>query len=209
MQLVASVADPQDIPGAEAEGADCIELRLDLFPHELPEAGIQAIRECRLPIILTVRSREEGGAFTGSTGEWRALMEPWLPLAAMIDIEQRFSTAAPGYQELGKEIIASFHTAEMLSGAELREIESRLRRYGIPKIVVGPRSPEDVLSLCAFTLHAEQPVITSIMGSRFRFARLILPLFGSSFLFCAAGSPTAEGQFSVREARELLDTLTP
>jgi 3-dehydroquinate dehydratase-1 len=208
MQIVASVADPRDIPGAEAAGAECIELRLDLFPRELPEAGVQAIRECRLPLILTVRSREEGGAFAGSIGDWRALMEPWLPQAAIIDIEQRFSTAAPEYQELGKEIIASFHTPMMPSGADLQEIESRLRRYGIPKIVVGPRSPEDVLSLCAFTLHAEQPVITSIMGSRFRFARLILPLFGSSFLFCAAGRPTAEGQFPVREAREILDALS-
>jgi len=208
MQLVASVADPQDIPGAEADGADCIELRLDLFPGTLPEAAVRAARDCRLPIILTVRSREEGGAFTGSIGDWQALMEPWLSLAAMIDIEQRFSTTAREYQELGNEIIASFHTPLMPSGAELREIESRLRRYGIPKIVVGPQSAEDVLSLCTFTLHAEQPVITSIMGSRFRFARLILPLFGSSFLFCAAGRPTAEGQFPVREARELLDALT-
>jgi len=208
MQLVASVADPRDIPGAEAEGADCIELRLDLFPRKLPETSARAIRECRLPLILTVRSREEGGAFDGSIGDWRALMEPWLPLAAMIDIEQRFSTAAREYRELGKGIIASFHTPMMPSGPELREIETMLRRYGIPKIVVGPRSPDDVLSLCSFTLHAEQPVITSIMGSRFRFARLILPLFGSSFLFCAAGRPTAEGQFPVREARELLDALS-
>ena len=208
MQLVASVADPLDIPGAEAEGADCIELRLDLFPRTLPEAAVGAVRDCRLPIILTVRSGDEGGAFTGSFGEWRALMEPWLPLAAMIDIEQRFSMAAPGYRDAGNEIIASFHTPLMPSGAELREIESKLRCYGIPKIVVGPQSVEDVLSLCAFTLHAGQPVITSVMGSRFRFARLILPLFGSSFLFCAAGRPTAEGQFTVREARELLAALT-
>jgi 3-dehydroquinate dehydratase-1 len=208
MQLVASVADPRDIPGAAAAGADCIELRLDLFPQNLPETSAQAIRECRLPLILTVRSREEGGAFDGSIGDWRALMEPWLPLAAMIDIELRFSTAAREYQELGKGIIASFHTQMMPSGPELREIETRLRRYGIPKIVVGPCSPDDVLSLCAFTLHAEHPVITSIMGSRFRFARLILPLFGSSFLFCAAGRPTAEGQFPVKEARELLDALS-
>ncbi|NYT07551.1 MAG: type I 3-dehydroquinate dehydratase [Methanomicrobiales archaeon] len=207
MQLVASVADPMDIPGAETEGADAIELRLDLFPATLPESSCRAVRECRLPIILTVRSRDEGGAFSGGIKEWEVLMEPWLSLAAMVDIEQRFSAAAPGYRELGKEIIASFHTAAMPSGEELREIESRLRRYGIPKIVVGPRSLDDVLSFCSFTLHSEHPVITSIMGSRFRFARLILPLFGSSFLFCAAGRPTAEGQFPVREARALMDAL--
>lgn len=208
MQLVASVADPKDIPGAEADGADIIELRLDLLTRKIPQSAVQAVRECSLPIILTVRSSGEGGSFSGSAEDWAFLMEPWLPLATMVDIEQRFSAAAPRYRNLGKGIIASFHTPVMPSGNELREVESRLRRYGIPKIVVGPRSPEDVLTLCAFTLHAEQPVITSIMGSRFRFARLILPLFGSSYLFCAAGRPTAEGQFPVREARVLMDTLT-
>lgn len=208
MQLVASVSDLRDIPGAEADGADIIELRLDLLPRNLSEPAILTVRECSLPVILTVRSSEEGGSFSGSAEDWASLMEPWLPLAAMIDIEQRYSAAAPHYRNLGKEIIASFHTPAMPSGDELREIESRLRRYGIPKIVAGPRSPEDVLALCAFTLHAKQPVITSIMGSRFRFARLILPLFGSSYLFCAGGRPTAEGQFPVREARLLIDTLT-
>jgi 3-dehydroquinate dehydratase-1 len=204
MQLVASIADPMDIPEAEADGADMIELRLDLFPRHLPESAVRAIRECRLPILLTVRSSEEGGAFSGNPGDWKALMEPWLTRAAMIDIEQRFSRKADYYWNLGKGVIASFHTKEMPSGEELQEIASTLRSYGIPKIVVGPRSPEDVLSICAFTLHTEKPVITGIMGSRFRFARLILPLFGSSLLFCAAGRPTAEGQFTVREARLIL-----
>ncbi len=208
MQLVASVADPRDIPGAVADGADLVEMRLDLFPASLDDSALRTIRECRLPIILTVRSSREGGAFSGDTRDWMALMEPWLPQAAMIDIEQQFSSAAPVYRSFGKGIIASFHTPEMPSRDELREVESRLRRNGIPKIVVGPRSPEDVLTLVAFTLHAQQPVITSIMGSRFRFARLILPLFGSSYLFCSAGRPTAEGQFPVREARFLMDALT-
>ncbi len=208
MQLVASVADPKDIPGALADGADLIELRLDLLPRNLPDSAVRTINECRLPIILTVRSSGEGGSFSGSAEEWALLIEPWLARAAMIDIEQRFSAAVPRYRNLGKEIIASFHTPGMPTGEELRQIESRLRSHGIPKIVVGPRSHEDVLSLCAFTLHAEQPVITGVMGSRFRFARLILPLFGSSYLFCAAGRPTAEGQFPVREARILIDALT-
>lgn len=208
MQLVASVSDPADIARAVADGADMIELRLDLIPRNLPGSALRTIRGCTLPIILTVRTMEEGGAFSGNTGEWQALIEPWLSLAAVVDIEQRFSATASDYQNLGKEIIASFHTDRMPSEHELRGIEVRLRGYGIPKIVVTPRSPEDVLSLCTFTLAADHPVITSTMGSRFRFARIILPLFGSSHLFCAAGRPTAEGQFTVREARAILDTLT-
>jgi 3-dehydroquinate dehydratase len=37
---------------------------------------------------------------------------------------------------------------------------------------------------------------------------MILPLFGSAMVFSYAGKPTAEGQFSVREAKQLLSSLT-
>ena len=208
MQLVASVAHPASVPEAEMAGADCIELRLDLFPTPFPEEGGEAVRHCRLPIILTVRSREEGGTFTGGTREWQALMEPWLPYAAMVDVEQQFSRSAPPLRDRGISIIASFHTQQMPSATELTAFESRLRRYGIPKIVVRPGSPDDVITLCSFTLHARQPIITSIMGPEFRYARIILPLFGSAMVFSYAGKPTAEGQFSVGEARHLLSSLT-
>jgi 3-dehydroquinate dehydratase I len=208
MQLVASVAHPTSVPEAEMAGADCIELRLDLFPSPYPEEGVDAVRHCRLPVILTVRSRDEGGAFTGGTREWQALMEPWLPYAAMVDVEQQFSLSAPLLRDLGMSIIASFHTQQMPSATELSAIESRLRRYGTPKIVVQPRNPDDVITLCSFTLHAGQPIITSIMGPEFRYARMILPLFGSAMVFSYAGKPTAVGQFSVGEARQLLSFLT-
>jgi 3-dehydroquinate dehydratase-1 len=208
MQLVASVANPAYVHEAEAEGADCIELRLDLFPSPFPAEGVEVIRNCRLPVILTVRSRYEGGAFTGGLREWQALMEPWFSYAAMVDVEQQFYPSAPLLRDLGISIIASYHTQQMPSESELSAIESRLRRYGIPKIVVRPGTPDDVITLCSFTLHARQPIITSIMGPEFRYARMILPLFGSAMVFSYAGKPTAEGQFSVREAKQLLSSLT-
>ena len=40
---------------------------------------------------------------------------------------------------------------------------------------------------------------TGVMGASFRYARAILPLFGSEFVYCHTGVPTAEGQYSVKE----------
>jgi 3-dehydroquinate dehydratase-1 len=47
------------------------------------------------------------------------------------------------------------------------------------------------------------------MGGKFRFARILLPIFGSEMFFAYAGVPAAEGQFQVREARDILARLLP
>lgn len=102
-------------------------------------------------------------------------------------------------------IIASCHTLVMPSLFELFALERELREYGdMPKIVVTPRHPEDIIELISFTHAAKKPVCTGIMGSAFRYARLLLPLFGSEFVYCHAGTPTAEGQYSVSEAKEVM-----
>jgi 3-dehydroquinate dehydratase-1 len=209
MQVVASVVDPRYIPVAQEAGADVIELRLDRFPDGLtPESAI-ILEENPLPIILTVRSRLEGGGFSGPPEDWQARIDPFLPYAAFVDMEQQFSAFEPEIRRSGKTVIASFHHDGMLSPDDLAAAAARLRQYGIPKIVVRPETVEDVLAFCSFTYHTEKPVITSIMGENFRFARILLPLFGSSMIFCYAGIPVADGQFTVREARQVLTPLLP
>ncbi|NTU99837.1 MAG: type I 3-dehydroquinate dehydratase [Methanoregulaceae archaeon] len=165
------------------------------------------LAENTLPLILTVRSRQEGGGFMGSPDDWRELVEPFLSSAMYVDLEQRFAGFAPEMKHLGKTVIASFHHEGMLSPEDLEDAVSGLRQYGIPKIVVKPGTLSDVLAFCSFTIHSEKPVITSIMGGGFRFGRILLPLFGSSMIFCYAGLPAAEGQFTVPEARQILSAL--
>jgi 3-dehydroquinate dehydratase-1 len=207
MKIVASVVDAGYVPVAQEEGADIIELRLDLFQSGFSQDTATILDENDLPLILTVRSREEGGEFSGSSEDWRDLVKPFLPYATYVDIEQHLALLAPDIQGAGKTVIASFHCNGMLSSAALASALSDLRHYGIPKMVVRPATIEDVLSFCSFTCHAEKPVITSITGDRFRFARMLLPLFGSSMIFCYTGRPAAEGQFSVKEARQILVPL--
>jgi 3-dehydroquinate dehydratase-1 len=199
--------DPRYIPEAEESGADLVELRLDLFPRDLSPDLTMCIRNCTLPLIVTVRSRQEGGSFRGAPDDWWALVSPWLAEATYVDVEQDFSMLAPLIMDEGPDIIASFHSGRMLLSGELGAVASRLRAYGMPKLVVRPETPIDVLTLCWFTQRAEKPIITSVIGSRYRYARVMLPIFGSEMAFGYAGEATAEGQFMVREMRQMIDAL--
>ena len=207
MQCVASVGDPHYIRDAGAAGADAVELRLDLFPPGCLPEHIDGLATCSLPLIITVRSRQEGGHFRGTPDDWWARVSPWLEYASFVDVEQQFSMLAPPIHDLGAEIIASFHSGRMLTELELGAVSTRLRAYGIPKLAVRPGNPDDVLTLCSFTHHAKKPIITSIIGAKYRYTRVILPLLGSAMTFGYAGAPTAEGQFPVEEMKQVLEML--
>ena len=87
-------------------------------------------------------------------------------------------------------------------------LERELRAYGdIPKIIVTPSSIEDVIDLISFTCAAKKPICTGVMGPSFRYARAMLPFFGSELIYCHCGTATAEGQYSVREYVEIMQRL--
>ena len=208
MRIVASITDPAQVIAAAAAGADLIELRLDLMEGNCALGVAECRQQTRLPVIATLRSTDEGGKFVGDAGEWFRAIQPVIPHVDFIDIEQRFSTHADTIRAQDVTIIASFHTQGMPSIFELFGQERELRAYGdIPKIVVTPRHEEDIIEMIAFTHAARKPVCTGVMGEGFRYARLILPLFGSEFIYCHAGAPTADGQYSIGEAKAAMELL--
>ena len=135
-------------------------------------------------------------------------LSPIVPLVDYIDIEQRFSDNAPAIRAVGKQVISSCHEARMLPLAELFQAERNLRAFGdIPKIIVTPQDEDDLIDLISFTTAAKKPICTGVMGTQFRHARAILPLFGSEFVYCSVGTPTAEGQYSVVDFVQLRKLL--
>ena len=200
MKIVAALTDPANASLAEQQGADFIELRFDLMETDPAEA----VRQCRnlssLPIIATFRSAQEGGRYFGTAEEWEDRIRPLLPLVDFVDVEQGFARNAVCVKEAGKKIIASHHAPIMMPLHVLFVLERELRSYGdIVKIIVTPRSESDIIELIAFTNEIKLPICTGVMGSTFRFARAVLPLFGSELVYCHVGSATAEGQYSVEE----------
>ncbi len=187
---------------------DLIEVRLDLLQGDIPGAVREWYAETEIPLVLTLRSEQEGGAFSGDSDLWIETITPLLPYASYIDIEQRFSSHARYIREQGVSIIASNHMKRMPSIEELAAIDDALREYGdIPKIVVTPSDEHDMVLFLSFTIHAEKPVISSIMGEHYRYMRPILPLFGSEWIFAHAGEATAAGQYHISDLREIYARL--
>ncbi|KQC03520.1 MAG: hypothetical protein APR53_05180 [Methanoculleus sp. SDB] len=204
MKIVASVMSLDTLDDAVASGPDLIEIRLDAAAGAIPGKAARL----PVPVVATLRSREEGGAFTGDSADWYAITEPWAGVAAFIDIEERFSRYAPAIRERGSAVIASVHLPRMPDNEELAARTRRLREYGdIPKIVVTPSSRKDVLALLRFTLEEEKPICTGVLGETYRHARVFLPLYGSELVYCHTGVPAAPGQYPVRRMKELLGAL--
>jgi 3-dehydroquinate dehydratase-1 len=204
MKIVAALTDPADAPLALRQGADMAELRFDLMDAD-PAACVRQVKSaCPLPLIGTLRSVAEGGRFAGDAGDWIRKIRPVVSAVDFIDIEQRFSQHARIIRDAGCGVIASYHTGAMPTCYELFDLERQLRTYGdIVKIIVTPQDEEDIIDLITFTHAAELPVCTGVMGTEFRFARALLPLFGSELAYCSVGKATAEGQYTVAEFRQI------
>jgi 3-dehydroquinate dehydratase-1 len=208
MKIVAALTDPSRASRAQEQGADIAELRFDLIEED-PVSVVEACRDaCSMPIIATIRSAEEGGRFSGSAEGWFEKIRPVIPLVDYIDVEQRFASCATPIRQAGKTIIASYHSGKMIPLHDLFLLERDLRAYGdIVKIIVTPHAEDDIINLIAFTHAIKKSLCTGVMGTRFRYARAILPLFGSHLVYCHAGTETAEGQYSVDEFVRLMALL--
>jgi len=208
MRIAVSITRPDEVMIAEESGASLIEARIDLFGSVSGGDCIKELRKSALPVILTLRSKEEGGKFSGTPEEWYNTILPYLEACDYVDIEIRYADYATEIRERGKKIVASTHLAYMPSGEELLKIENSLRRYGdLPKVIVTPEDSADLIALLEFTRKAEKPIITGVMGSKYRYGRILCSLFGSEIIYCRLESPAAEGQYTVAEASSIFDLI--
>ena len=210
IQAVASLSNVKQFDSYEIADADAVEIRLDLISEPCEDQLKRLARDFPSQIILTLRSREEGGLFTGDADAWMKQMEPYLPYVTVVDVEIRYKQYASELKKAGKSIIASCHRNEMLSLDELKALYAVLKSFGdIPKIAVSPQDSGDLLKLLEFTNNAPKPLIVSVTGTICRYARPLLPLFGSLYTYCYIDNPTSPGQYSLREMRTLGQLLAP
>jgi 3-dehydroquinate dehydratase len=67
IKIIASLSSTRELLSPLAPQADALEIRLDLITEPILEA-LQILRNTfEGPIILTIRSSEEGGAYAGGT----------------------------------------------------------------------------------------------------------------------------------------------
>lgn len=212
---------------AENDAVQIAELRVDKHQNALDADRIahlgHAVRE-RLegkPLLLTFRTKAEGGSGEVDDQTYLALYKKWLAagFADLIDVEMRIGESIT--QEIINEahrrkvaVILSFHDfASTPSSPDLLERLQWQAAQGadILKIAVMPHWPDDVIRLLDVTWQmrkqSDKPLLTMAMGDPGKLSRAAGELFGSNLTFASQGAASAPGQINIETLSVMLDTL--
>lgn len=197
---------------AKELGADILEMRVDLINENLNRT-LKDIAVLGLPIIITNRMKEEGGAWTGSEEERIRELISLIPLSDAVDIElgaNERDNVIKEAKKAGKKVIISAH--DFQKTPDIIVMEDTIRRSfeagaDIAKLAVMPHALEDVLKLLHVTLNSRGSVCTMAMGDLGKHSRVILPLYGSVLTYGYVDDPSAPGQLRVDELKRILELL--
>ena len=194
--------------------ADLVELRID----RMPDADLRRlIAARRIPVIVTNRSRQEGGGYDGTEWERVALLVEAVRLGAdYVDIEaatdpalkaQLSSALAGGTTRL----IASWHDFSGTPPAEFlgtKLAACMADKPAIVKIVTHASTTADCLRLLELipeSLRRGQPIAAFCMGKRGKISRIMAPLLGSviSYASLEPEEASAPGQLTIEEMQTI------
>ncbi|KRL62257.1 3-dehydroquinate dehydratase, type I [Lactobacillus psittaci DSM 15354] len=202
---------------------DLMEWRIDYYKSGIEDltkltATAKKLRELvgELPILVTFRTKNEGGVLPLTEDKYLELVETVIinRLGDAVDIElfhdeNRVKHLVQLAHDYNVVVIMSNHDFEKVPAQDV--IEFRLKKMAtlgadIPKLACMPQSAGDVLRLLSATdsVHKvlEQPIITMAMGDLGKVSRIAGQVFGSCLSFGAVGKSSAPGQLSIRDLRE-------
>lgn len=185
-------------------GIDLAEVRLDLLLSKgvEPEKILAAMAKKDLPVLLTLRTREEGGAFNWRSRQRVLFFLAFLPFADVVDLEltnlPRLGRVLRAIRRSKRDLILSSHSLKRkLTPLRLKRLlaEFRKTRAAVYKIVGLARRTRDLRTLAEplltlphmrLAIQASGPLATA--------SRLSLPGLGSRLLYVHLDEPAAPGQ---------------
>jgi len=207
---------------SDARAADMIELRLDgcgsgmLGPGKAAQAVAAVKAASKLPVLLTYRTKEEGGEGDGAL--YGSIVAELLESAGADLVDLEFSS--PAFSELLKKAeekqvftVASKHFFSGTPGrAELKNLLLEMQEAGADCVKaacmpLGGGDVEEVLSLGrGIKGKMKVPYILISMGEAGMLSRLGCDVTGSAVTFAAVkGRTSAPGQLDADELIKLLD----
>ncbi|MGZ7888141.1 type I 3-dehydroquinate dehydratase [Lactobacillus crispatus] len=201
---------------------DLMEWRIDYYTDGIKDndqliSTAKKLREVvgELPILVTFRTKNEGGVLGLSEGGYLDLVETVIEnrLGDAVDIElfhdeKRVQELVSDANRYNVVVIMSNHDFEKVPAKDV--IEFRLKKMAemgadVPKLACMPHSAGDVLTLLEATNEVNNeipnPLITMAMGDIGKVTRVAGQTFGSSLSFGAVGKTSAPGQLSIDDLR--------
>lgn len=212
--IIHTMAGFQEAIRLTSQSADFVEFRADLLLNKLPELEIQ-LAQIQLPIILTLRSRNEGGQAPDDV-EQRATLYARLvgKVHAMdtelITVRERKLKASP-WQNASCPLVLSYHDfAGTPTLAALREKTRQAADLGASlfKVAALTESSRDLATLLEF-LEIEDTLPLAVMGmGRYGMvSRLLFAQAGSRLNYGYLDRPIVPGQWPAAELKELISRL--
>ncbi|MBN2145257.1 MAG: type I 3-dehydroquinate dehydratase [Candidatus Aureabacteria bacterium] len=202
-----------------SRGVSLIELRVDQCRrHDKEYLAFHAQRiqqfSC-LPLLITIRSRKEGGKNLISGEKRLELFQSLIPQVQFVDVElsstDMINQVVSFARQHGVKTIVSFHDFKQTPPDQRLENIFHLakqKKADIIKLAVHAESLKDVQRLLVFTLkHRTQSVITISMGRIGALSRLLFPLAGSLFTYTSLKESLAPGQIPLQNFTRLLYEL--
>jgi len=207
---------------------DLIEWRVDFFEGFGDIAAvIDMAREIKVaagdvPIIFACRTMGEGGSLSALNEADVLKMYVAACVSRCIDVIDYEMSNSPGNvamlrgvsRENGVAMIMSYHNHEFTVGEEELSgmfLEAEALGADIAKVVVMPRTEEDVLALLSATLKARRacriPLISMSMGGLGTVSRVFGWVFGSSVTFAFGKNTSAPAQMSIEDLRPVLASV--
>ncbi len=187
------------------EYIDSAELRLDLLSPEEQRKASSFPSMVDIPVILTLRRKEDGGRCTLPERERRALLLSALDGSfAYVDIEEdvKRNDVEDKAREKGVRIIRSFHDFSGIPDDIYSRIYRLAERGDVAKAAVTPHTIQDLLRLFRIAEELRDvPKIIIGMGDWGIPLRILYRRAGSLLTFACSGEAVAPGQISARDLR--------
>jgi 3-dehydroquinate dehydratase-1 len=211
---------PRALQKAKRLGARLIEIRIDRFQRldeSWLEEKIRSFKRLGMPLIATIRARQEGGGRRIPDSERLALFKKILSRVDAVDLELSSTSLrkklVPLTRRKGKRVILSYHNFRRTpSNRRLLSLIEKGKRAGadVVKLAVTPRSTKDMVRLLLLThQNREKNLISIAMGSRGAPTRILGPLFSSLVTYSFVTRPQAPGQIGLKRLCQEMAFLVP
>jgi 3-dehydroquinate dehydratase/shikimate dehydrogenase len=198
----------RDVAQAAEQGAEMVELRIDLAGDSFSVEFIQKlVRDCSLPCIVTCRPDWEGGNSTcGDTVRLASLRTAVETGAAYVDVELETYRRAGNEVPIQGRLILSSHDFKARP-ERLYNIVTELNQSpgDVAKIVWMSRSIRDNIEAFEILQNRQKPTIALCMGEAGLISRVLAKKFGGFLTFASLRdqSATAPGQVTIADMKRL------
>ncbi|MBU0951889.1 MAG: type I 3-dehydroquinate dehydratase [Elusimicrobia bacterium] len=216
-KIAGIITNLKEAQTAKFQGADIVEIRLDLFSKNqlktAPQLFQKIKKQLKLPIILTIRKKSEGGSFSGNEKERSSLFNRFIPLSDFVDLELSSANNLGNIinltKKFDKKLILSYHNfKKTLKYSQLLSFlkASQAHKPFLTKIAMFVANDNDFLQLLNFCkIHSKLSNIAIIpMGHLSQLGRVICPILGSYLTYGYINTPVVANQLSLKQLKIIL-----